>query len=31
MRFPVQKVCLFYRRKYGYPVTSAINVEMVRV
>lgn len=28
MRFPVQKVCLFYRRKYGYPVTSAINVEI---
>ena len=28
MRFPVQKVCLFYRRKFGYPVTSALNVEI---
>lgn len=28
MRFPIQKVCLFYRRKYGFPVTSALNVEI---
>jgi len=28
MSFPVQKINLWYRRKYGYPVTSARNVEV---